>query len=240
MKVADLQAELRKLANAQRKAISQTFFKTGKGEYAEGDQFIGVSVPDIRKIIKNYLELELSDVFGLLQSKIHEERLAALVLLVTQFEKGDAQKRKTIFDQYLVHTAWINNWDLVDTSAPQIVGGFLSDTNRDVLLKLIASPILWERRIAMVSTLFFIRAGETTWTTRLAQMVLTDTHDLMHKATGWMLREMGKRDEVALHAFLQTHAHHMPKTMLRYAIERLSPRERERYLKKGSDLGFLL
>lgn len=240
MKVRDLQAELGKLANAQRKAISQTFFKTGKGDYAEGDQFIGVSVPDIRKTVKNFRELALSDVFRLLQSKIHEERLAALVLLVTQFENGDAQKRKTIFDQYLAHTAWINNWDLVDTSAPQIVGGFLFDTNRDVLLTLITSPVLWERRIAMVSTLFFIRAGETIWTTRLAQLVLTDTHDLMHKATGWMLREMGKRDEAALHAFLRMHAEHMPRTMLRYAIERLSPGERAQYLKKGSHFGFLL
>ncbi len=232
-RLSDLRRELAALADPKRKLVSQSFFKTGKGEYAEGDIFIGVTVPQIRHLLKDYRTLSQLEITQLLQSNIHEERLAALLLLVHQFETGDAQKRKTIFELYLAHMTWINNWDLVDTSAPQIVGGFLVDTNRDILLKLVASPVLWERRIAMVATLFFIRAGETAWTIRLATSLLMDKQDLMHKAAGWMLREMGKRDLDSLRAFLHTHAPEMPRTMLRYAIERLSPIERAHYLKKG-------
>lgn len=232
LSLASLRKELASHASETRRVVSQSFFKTGKGEYAEGDVFLGISVPDVRLSIRAFAELPLTDFTKLLQSKIHEERLAALLLLVRRFERGTEKEREWIFQQYLSHTRWINNWDLVDTSAPQIVGGYLLTRNRDVLLTLIASKNLWERRIAMVATLQFIRAKETTWTIRLAEQLLDDTHDLMHKACGWMLREMGKRNLSALVGFLEEYAARMPRTMLRYAIEKFPEHERRAFLQK--------
>lgn len=230
--LTQLRKELASHASEARRLVSQSFFKTGKGEYAEGDIFIGITVPEVRKCIRNFTELPLKDFITLLQSKIHEERLAALLLLVCRFERGTTAEQEWIFQQYLSHTTWINNWDLVDTSAPQIVGGYLLTRKRDLLLKLIASTNLWERRIAMVSTLHFIRAQETTWTIRLAEQLLDDSHDLMHKAAGWMLREMGKRNLSTLQGFLEEYAHCMPRTMLRYAIEKFPESERRAFLRK--------
>ncbi|MDB6072374.1 MAG: alkylation repair protein, partial [Verrucomicrobiaceae bacterium] len=175
------------------------------------------------------------DVLALLHSEWHEERLLALLALVRRFEKAkkDAVIQERIFALYLANTRWINNWDLVDTSASQIVGGWLLNRDRSVLAKLVVSPSLWERRIAVLATFTFIRAGQFEDTTMLVRQLLTDKHDLMHKACGWMLREMGKRDEGVLTTFLDSHSSLMPRTMLRYAIEKLTTEQRTRYLSRS-------
>ncbi|MFZ5832754.1 MAG: DNA alkylation repair protein [Planctomycetota bacterium] len=211
-------------------AVLARFFKTGPGEYGEGDRFIGVKVPGIRTVGKEFKHLPLEEVERLLHSGIHEERLLALVILVMQFEKGDATTRRQIYDLYLGSTARINNWDLVDLSAPQVVGGYLEQRSRRPLYRLAKSSSLWERRISIVATHWFIRRGELDDTLKIAAMLIQDKHDLIHKATGWMLRESGKRDEAALVAFLETHCQAMPRTMLRYAIERFPERTRRRFL----------
>jgi 3-methyladenine DNA glycosylase AlkD len=234
LKAAALQAELRRIARPAVAKTSAWYFKTGPGEYGEGDQFIGVKVPDVRRVARGFRELPLSEVTRLLESPVHEDRLAALVLMVAQFERGDEAARKAVFDQYLASTSRINNWDLVDVSAPQIVGGYLADRNRRLLRKLAKSTILWERRIAILATQHFIRQGDFGDTLAIAEMLLADKHDLIHKATGWMLREVGKRDEAVLCGFLNQFGDSMPRTMLRYAIERLSEAERRRYMAMGS------
>lgn len=226
-----LKAELKKHTNPQRALVSKSFFKTGKGEYGEGDVFLGLSVPDQRKIAKEFKALPLSDVQELLKSKIHEERFVALVLLVARYQSGDESAKKDVFERYLSMSKWINNWDLVDTSAPQIVGDYCWRTkDRQTLKNLIKSTDLWERRIGVLATLTFIRQGDVKLTLELAQKLLNDHHDLIHKSVGWMLREAEPRSPQEVKKFLDLYAARMPRTMLRYAIEKFSKTERNRYL----------
>lgn len=223
---------LQKLATPARAAGVAKFFKTAKGEYGEGDQFIGVTVPDQRRVARQFRALPLDETDELLTSRIHEERLTALIILVDQFEDaGDERVRKRIFQRYLKRLPYVNNWDLVDASAEFIVGGWLADKPRALLDQLAASKHLWSRRVAIVSTLYYIRQGDSKDALRIAAALLADSHDLIHKATGWMLREVGKRVGPApLREFLKLHAAHMPRTMLRYAIERFPAAERMKWL----------
>jgi 3-methyladenine DNA glycosylase AlkD len=224
---AAIKREIDALADPERAAGMQRFFKTGPGEYGEGDVFAGVTVPPLRAIAKGYRELPLPEIEKLLASRIHEHRTVALVILTEQAARADLAGRKERYDFYLAHTARINNWDLVDISCREVVGGYLLATGDCAPLKKLArSDSLWERRIAMVSTWTFIREGQVEAAFTIAEMLLGDGHDLMHKAVGWMLREAGRRDEPALDAFLAEHAAAMPRTALRYAIERMPPERR--------------
>jgi 3-methyladenine DNA glycosylase AlkD len=218
-------------ADASRVPILQSFFKTGPGQYAEGDVFVGVTVPQLRQVCLQCRDAALYDIQALLQSSVHEERLLALLLLVNRFTRGTESEQRSIFRFYLAHTRHINNWDLVDSSAPQIVGAHLFERSRAPLTRLARSRSLWDRRIAIVATHYFIRQGDLADTFRLADLLLQDSHDLIHKAVGWMLREAGKRDVGAERAYLQTRYSRMPRTMLRYAIERFPLEERKRYLR---------
>ena len=228
--IETLRQQLRALAEPDRIAGLQRFFKTGPGGYGEGDRFLGVRVPAVRSVAEQHPRLALEDVSELLRSRFHEERLAALVLLVRRYRHGEECERQRIVHLYLASTRWVNSWDLVDTSAPQILGAHLLDRPRSVLDRLAVSPFVWERRIAIMATFAFVRAGDHGDTLRLAACLLHDEHDLMHKATGWMLREVGTRDEPSLVGFLERHAEDMPRTMLRYAVERLGPAERARLM----------
>jgi 3-methyladenine DNA glycosylase AlkD len=229
----EIQARLRALRDPEAAAFAARFFKTGPGQYGEGDVFLGLRVPVLRAFVKEHRGLGRADVLELLRSEIHEERLVALLILVGQASKGDLPTRKSIYDLYLAHTRFVNNWDLVDASAPAIVGGYLADRSRKPLDRLAGSVSLWERRISIVATGFFIRLGEFDDTLRIAERLLADREDLIHKASGWMLREVGKRDESALLAFLEEHAEVMPRTMLRYAIERMPEARRTDFLSRG-------
>jgi 3-methyladenine DNA glycosylase AlkD len=224
-------SHLRSLANPQHAAVLARFFKTGPGQYGEGDKFIGIKVPVLRKLAKQYKTLALPEVENLLYSEIHEARLVALLLLIMQASKSDAKVRKAIFDLYLANTEHINNWDLVDLSAPNIVGAYLEKRSRRKLYRLARSSRLWERRISIMATFHFIRQGEFGDTLSIAEILLDDKEDLIHKAVGWMLREVGKRELEAEEGFLQKHCQVMPRTMLRYAIEKFSERKRRAYLK---------
>lgn len=206
------------------------FFKTGKGEYGEGDVFIGVMVPDQRLIVKKYRDLSMGQVEKLLHSKIHEHRLVALLILVDQYKRGDDVKKKTIVDLYLKNTKHINNWDLVDLSARDITGAYYFDKEKTVLYKLTRSKDLWERRIAALSTFYFIKKNQFKDSLNISRILLKDKHDLIHKAVGWMLREIGKRDQKTLEIFLKKYYKIMPRTMLRYAIEKLNDNKRKLYL----------
>lgn len=230
---ATMRARLRELADPAQVGVLQRFFKTGPGEYGEGDVFIGVKVPKIRALVRALDGFELASAAELLASEVHEERMLALLLLVRRFERAQKEPavRKEIFDLYLASTARINNWDLVDVTAPQIVGGWLLDRDRGILDRLARSPLLWERRIAMIATLRFIRAGDFADALRIAAILVGDEHDLIHKAVGWMLREIGQRDLAAEERFLKRHYRKMPRTMLRYAIEKLEEPRRQAYLK---------
>jgi 3-methyladenine DNA glycosylase AlkD len=221
---------LQQLANSKDAEIQQRFFKTGKGEYGEGDVFIGVRVPLIRKLAREFRHAPLKAVQQLLRSKIHEQRLLALIMLIDHFQRADADGQQAIYDYYLDHTRYINNWDLVDVSAEKIVGAYLSQRNRQRLYELARSDNLWERRIAIMSSFHFIKQGDVDDTLKLAALLLNDDADLIHKAVGWMLREVGKRNGTAQAQFLQQHYHDMPRTMLRYAIEKLPPATRKKYL----------
>lgn len=227
---ASLRAQLRALASPETARVAQGFFKTGPGQYGEGDVFLGIKVPVLRALAKQQRDAELDVVQTLLGSVYHEERLFALLLLMQRYQAADESGKQAAFDLYLGDTPHINNWDLVDISAPHIVGRHLEHRPRKLLDTLARSPLLWERRIAIVATLHFIRRNDCASTLHLAKILLHDGHDLMHKATGWMLREVGKRDRTALESFLQTHQREMPRTMLRYAIERFEPAVRQRYL----------
>ncbi len=224
-----IKKELRQKSEKKRALALQRYFKTGTGEYGEGDIFIGLTVPQSREIAKKFRELRMEDVKELLHSKVHEERLVALFILVDKYGKNKAS-RNEIYNFYLANTRGINNWDLVDASASQIAGDFLLDKDRKILYKLATSENLWERRIAIISTYAFIREGQTEDTFRIAEILLQDNHDLIHKAVGWMLREAGKRDNIGLEKFLEKNCKAMPRTMLRYAIERLPEGERKKYL----------
>jgi 3-methyladenine DNA glycosylase AlkD len=227
---------LRQFASPERATFVTGFFKTGKGEYGEGDVFLGCTVPECRIVVKEFRELPLPEVENLLVSRIHEERLAGLLILVNQFERAkDEMPRQKIFRLYCKRMACVNNWDLVDSSAPNIVGGWLADKPRGLLDTLARSKVLWYRRIAIVATFHFIRRGESKDAVRIAEMLVNDEQDLIHKAVGWMLREVEKRASAeALNKFLKRHAATMPRTMLRYAIERLTPAEREFWMGKAA------
>ena len=230
MTAADAEQELNKHENPADAVFLQRFFKTGKGEYGEDDIFIGLRVPQTRKIAKQFNNLALPEIEKLLESPVHEHRLAALVIMTNQAKKADDSHKKTLYDLYLKRTDRINNWDLVDISCREVVGGYLMDKSRAPLYKLAKSKDLWERRIAMVSTWQFIREGQLDDTFAIAELLLYDTHDLIHKAVGWMLREAGKKDEAALKEFLDARAITMPRTALRYSIERLHPADKVRYM----------
>lgn len=227
---AELSRRVRALADPGRVPILQSFFKTGKGQYAEGDRFIGIRVPHLRELCRECRGAGIDEVAPLLRSPIHEERLFVLLMLVDAFKRADETQKRAIYELYLSSTRFINNWDLVDTSAEQIVGGWLRERSKAPLTKLARSRDLWERRIAMVATLHFIRSGRVDETFRIADILMTDRHDLIHKASGWMLREAGKRDGAALRRYLALRYQKMPRTMLRYAIERFPDRERREYL----------
>ena len=227
------QCELRSDADKAKIGVLSSFFKTGKGEYGEGDIFIGLSVPKNRAVSKKYSEIPLDDIAVMLSSPIHEFRLAALLALVERQRKlrTDCAGRKIIVDFYLAHTAFINNWDLVDLSAPTIIGDYMADIgSADIAFSLVNSKSMWEQRIAIVSTLALIRRGDFAATLRIAEDLLSHPHDLIHKSTGWMLREVGKRDEAVLRVFLDKHCTSMPRTALRYAIERLDNEIRRYYM----------
>jgi 3-methyladenine DNA glycosylase AlkD len=230
MTVAKLRSKLAAAGDPRRAASAVWFFKTGEGQYGEGDRFIGVPVPTLRKIALRYIHLSFADMLRLLASKIHEHRAAALEILVAQYKSADVAGRQTIFNFYLANTAGINNWDLVDVSARDIVGGHLLNRGKKILYRLARSKNLWERRIAIIATLKFLKAGRTAETFRLAKLLLADPHDLIHKAVGWALREAGKVSPGELRKFLETNYDAMPRTALRYAIERFSPAERKRLL----------
>ena len=224
-------ARLRALANPSEAAFLQGFFKSGPGEYGEGDRFLGIRVPMTRGVAREFHDLPLAGVTTLLRSRWHEERLLALVILANRYARADDVERERIYRLYLASTTRINNWDLVDVSAPHIVGAHLATRSRAPLDRLARSGSLWERRIAIVATHWFIlRRSEIATTLRIAAALLDDPHDLIHKATGWMLREAAKRDRAGAVPFLIEHQLRMPRTMLRYAIERFSPAERKRYL----------
>jgi 3-methyladenine DNA glycosylase AlkD len=222
--------QLQQQADPRRASVSQRFFRTAPGEYGAGDRFLGLTVPRLRQVALGYQDLALSEIEKLLESRWHEARLLAAVLLANRYAKSDSQTRERIYRLYIRRTDRINNWDLVDVSAPAVVGAHLLRRSRSPLRRLARSRNLWERRIAVVATQYFINRGEFEDTLRLAELLMDDEHDLIHKAVGWMLREVGKRDDAVLLSFLDRHAGAMPRTALRYSIERLSPIQRKRYL----------
>jgi 3-methyladenine DNA glycosylase AlkD len=222
--------DIRKVARPARAESNKWFFKTGPGEYGEGDRFLGVTLPQLRALAREYRDMPLICGVSLLRSPWHEERLLALLILVGQYARADARTRQTIHQLYLRNTRSINNWDLVDSSAAQIVGAHLKTRDRRVLRRLARSTSVWERRIAMIATYHYIRQGDFTDALAIAGLLRRDEHDLIHKAVGWMLREIGKRDRGAEERFLRRHARTMPRTMLRYAIERFPERLRRTYL----------
>lgn len=231
-----LKQDLQKLANPQKAKIFMRFFKTGKGEYGEGDKFLGLTVPQQRKILKKYLTISLKDLRQLLQSEIHEYRLAALLILVYKFNKAKAisqlAEQKEIFNFYLKHTKFINNWDLVDLSAKDIIGQYVLDNpeEKSIIYNLAKSTNLWEKRISIIATFAFIKKDKFKETLKIAKMLLKDKHDLIHKAVGWMLREVGKKNQQLEEEFLSKYYRKMSRTMLRYAIEKFDLKKREYYL----------
>jgi len=232
MNLAEVRSALREQATPEQAAVARRFFKTGPGEYGEGDEFLGLKVPQLRALVRPCDPLTEREVITLLRSSFHEERVLSLLCLVRRFERGDDAGRRRIYDLYLKNTRWINNWDLVDTSAPHIVGAWLLDKNRAILRQLAKSKNLWERRIAVLATQTFIRHHEFADTLEIVRSLLDDTHDLIHKACGWMLREIGNRDEGALDSFLANHVRQMPRTMLRYAIEKLPEHRRKAWMSR--------
>jgi 3-methyladenine DNA glycosylase AlkD len=233
MKAAEARTKLHALASPEVAVSSARFFKTGPGQYGEGDTFIGVRVPALRKLARECRALPLAEIEALLHSPIHEERLLALLVLVLGVGKCNDAHRKVVYDFYLGNTQHVNNWDLVDSSAPAIVGGYLLDKPRKPLVVLAKSASLWERRIAIVATQHFIRLDQFHDTLTISRLLLSDKEDLIHKAAGWMLREVGDRNEAALETFLTEHGPDMPRTMLRYAIEHFPPEQRRAYLEAG-------
>lgn len=235
---ANLIKEIKQKSNPQKSKILSRFFKTARGEYGEGDVFLGITVPESRKLAIKYSNLSFLDIQKLLENTYHEIRLIALLILVHKYQTLARQgitegKRKEIVDFYLKNTKYINNWDLVDLSSHYILGNYLLDKNRNILFKLAKSKNLWERRIAIVSTFAFIYKRENEWTFKVVKILMNDKHDLIHKACGWMLREVGKRvSEKELLVFLDKYSTKMPRTMLRYTIERLSENKRKYYLKR--------
>ena len=231
MSLKDIRKKIESEKNPKQALILQRFFKTGKGEYGEGDVFYGIKVPVQRTIAEQFKDLAFEDLKVLISSKVHEERLIAAFILVDQYKKGDEKKKKIVFDFYLKNRKGINNWDLVDLSAPKIVGEHLLNKEKDLLYKFAYSKDLWEKRIAILSTQTFIRKHFFEDTLKLSEILLQDKHDLIHKAVGWMLREIGNRDMQVVEEFLAKHYKKMPRTMLRYAIEKFPETKRKNYLK---------
>ncbi len=235
MKAKDVSAALRAVATPERATANAWFFKTGPGQYGEGDQFLGVTVPQQRKVAKQFNDLPLKEVEQLIMSPWHEERLTGLFVLVGQFKKADETNKKLIYEFYMSHTECVNNWDLVDSSAEYIVGPWLDNRPEKMIVlgTLASSNLLWDRRIAIIATFEYIRQGRADEALIIAKELLHDPHDLIQKAVGWMLREVGKRvDSSLLVAFLEKHAKTMPRTTLRYAIEHFSPQKRAYFLGK--------
>lgn len=227
-----IKSDLQKLADPERAKLLSRYFKSGKGEYGEGDVFLGIPVPEQRKIAKRHSEITLKDLQKLLSSKIHEHRLTALLILAIKYQRADDAGRDNIFAFYMKNLKHVNNWDLVDLSAHKIAGAHLYDKDRSLLYRLAKSGNVWERRIAVITTFQFIRNNDFGDSFRIAELLLNDTHDLIHKAVGWMLREIGKKDRGAEETFLLQYSGKMPRTMLRYAIERFDNNKRQFYLKK--------
>lgn len=228
-----LKKDIRSKASKSKAIFAQRFFKTGKGEYAEGDVFLGLTVPEIRTIVQKYYQISLSDSERLLKSPIHEERMAALLIFIEKFKKGDDKLKKQIFELYCSNTKYINNWDLIDLSAEKIIGSYLWQQPvvlRKLLYRFSKSSDLWQKRISIMSTYYFIKNNFFDDTLKIAAVLLNDKHDLIHKAVGWMLREVGKRDLAEEEAFLKKCYKAMPRTMLRYAIERFPEKKRKDYL----------
>ncbi|MHB9019997.1 MAG: DNA alkylation repair protein [Minisyncoccota bacterium] len=234
MKLSRLQQELKLAANPKQAKLLQRFFKTGPGEYGHGDIFLGIMVPIQRKITEKYIDLSLTDIQRLLNNKIHEHRFCALAILVSKYKKANESEKKKIFNFYIKNSKKINNWDLVDVSAPKIVGGYLLNKNKTILYKLARSKNIWQKRISILATFWFIRENKFKDSLEISKILLGDKHDLIHKAVGWMIREIGKRNKQVEIKFLAEHAHKMPRVMLRYAIEKFTPNERHKYLKKES------
>lgn len=226
--VDQIRSVLKSLVTLPKERLA-VFFKTGEGQYAEGDKFIGVSVPNLRKVAKEFRNLSLEDIQILIESEVNEERFLALIILVDLYPKN----KEEVYQFYLKNLDSVNNWNLVDASAHHIIGAHLFKEDKRLLLTLSASKSMWHRRIAVVATWFFIRKGEVEWTFRLATLLMKDPHDLIHKAVGWMLREAGKKDEAHLRVFLNEHAPFMPRTMLRYAIEKMTEQQRKAYMVLG-------
>lgn len=231
MPLKDLRRTLRRYRSGKKAKVLHGFFRTGPGEYGEGDIFLGVTVPVLRKLAKQFRDINLNPAVELLKSPIHEERLLALLILILKYRGSDPRGKEKIYRAYLKNTGYINNWDLVDLTAKHIVGDFLRDKDRSVLYKLACSGSLWERRIAILSTFHFIENYQFDDTIGVARLLLSDRHDLIHKAVGWMLREIGKRDMRTEEKFLRENYKAMPRTMLRYAIERFPENKRNSYLK---------
>ena len=222
--------QIKSLLQESPKQASHIFFKTGVGEYAEHDKFIGISVPNLRKIAKSFADLPFAEIQDFIKSPINEERLLALFILVGQYKTGDDKLKDKIYHFYIANLNYVNNWNLVDASAHLIIGDYLFEKDKKLLLDLAESENLWERRIAIISTLWFIRQNHFDWTIKIATILLNDKQDLIHKAVGWMLREVGKKDKTLLIDFLNQHASNMPRTMLRYSIEKFSVSERKDFL----------
>ena len=231
MSYQEIIAHLEDLADSEIAAHSQRFFKTGKGEYGYGDKFLGIRVPILREAAKLFKDASEAEITRLLKSKYHEIRLLSLLILVGQFSMGSEDEKEKIYNLYLKHTNYINNWDLVDTSAHYIVGVWLTDRDRSKLYELANSNNLWERRISIMSTFYFIKNGDYRDTLKLSETLINDSEDLIHKAVGWMLREIGNRDQEVEEEFLKKHYKQMPRTMLRYSIEKFSNERRQEFLK---------
>ncbi len=231
MTAREIQKIIRELADPERQKKSERFFKTGKGDYAENDQFLGIRVPVLRSHAAKFRDTTLEQTLKLLKSVYHEERLLALIMLVQRFGKAEEKEQKTIFEKYMVNLKYVNNWDLVDSSAHQIVGGFLNSRDRAPLYTLARSSSLWARRVAIVSTYHFIRKGDFTDVLALSKMLINDKEPLIQKAVGWMLKEAGKRHRDTATTFLKKYYIDMPRTMLRYAIEKHPEKERQKFLK---------
>jgi len=225
-----IKKDLAQLGDPERAKNSRWFFKTGKGQYGEGDVFLGIPVPEQRKVAKKYFLLSLDDVQELLNSKIHEYRFTALVILISKYRKAEESLKEEIFNFILKNTQNINNWDLVDLSAPRIIGDYLLNKERSILYKLAKSKSVWERRISILSTFTFIDNNDFKDALNISELLLNDEHDLIHKAVGWALREIGKRDQNVEEQFLAKYYTHMPRTMLRYAIEKFAEKKRKKYL----------
>ena len=231
MTIKDIRRKLQQLGSKDKAKVLQRFFKTGPGEYGEGDVFIGVRVPDLRKLAKKYHDITTKEVVQFLRSTIHEERFFALLILVSKYSKGNEVVKKKIYELYLQNTQFINSWDLVDGSAHHIVGTFLMDKSKEPIYRLAKSNNLWERRIAILSTFHFIKHDKYAETLKISKILLSDEQDLIHKAVGWMLREIGKRHMLTEEIFLKKYYKKMPRTMLRYAIEKFPESKRQKYLR---------